>query len=391
MQVTLTSWTSSQGPKVLSTNTLSNAVVSSDGARVAYLDNVTPDGEFADVMVANTDGTNSLKLLTQVTATADLGGCAPEMRFAGARLFVAHCPDPGDAGTAAGTLTSYLAADGTGAVDLATTLQANQSGRFFFVDSTGAKVAMFDNTNALLFTAADGSSAPVPGDSGVLDGYLINDGSAAIYFTSDNSLKRATNAATPVVTALGPTTVTTFPLDYAAGSFRSADDKWVMWTNMSDSSTGLYDLNLSSTQSAGTAVNLANMSTAFIAGDAFTTDSTQALYFTDTDPNFSGTLTSLAVAAGSSPKKIATAAWEAYGVGGTKIVYGDNTTPYSANGNNFVRVDLRALDVAGSAAPKLIATQGEPGPSFTKTRDKVVYLWNQVAGMEGLFVSTSTP
>jgi hypothetical protein len=388
-QVTLTSWTSTQGPKVLSTNTAGVAVASSDGTRVAYLDNVTTNGFFTDVMLANTDGTNPVTLLKGVTATVDLGGCVPEMRFAGTRLFVAHCPDPGDAGLVPATLTSYLAADGTGSVDLATTLQTNASGRFFFVDDAGAKVAMFDNTNALLFTTADGTGGQVPGDTTVLDGYLLKDGSAAVYISAANSLKRATTAATPVVTSLGPTTAQTFPVDYATGSFRSPDDKWLVWSNMSAS--GVYDLNLSSTQTAGTAVALAAMPTAFISGDSFTSDSSRALYFTDLDMNMAGTLTAMPTAAGGTAKVIAMGGWEVFGVGGTKIVYEDNATPITVGTNMLTRTDLHGVDLAGTAAAKVIATQIEPGPAFTKARDKVVYLWKSVQGMEGIYVSTSTP
>jgi hypothetical protein len=392
-QLTLTSWTSAGGAKTLSTNTASGpSVVSSDNAKILYLDNVSTDGNFTDVYLANADGTNAVMLLSQVTTGAI--GCQPQLQFAGTRVLIAHCPDPGDAAVSTATLSSFLVAGG-GPATIATDLQANESGLFYVTDAGGTKVLLFEDGSLSSTANPDGTGKAAIDTAMVLDGYLTNDASAAIYITAANALEHELlgSAATP----LGPTMATDFAINFA-GPFRSGDDKYVIWYNQPDpnGNDGISDLYLSATAANGTAVTLTDQPSGFIFGDAFTSDNSLVLYFTDTDvtANLSGTLKTMTLPSGT-PTTIAPAVWEVHATGGTNIVYNDNYTETmvgaGTNSQTLQRGDVRVVNAATGASPKLLATQADVGLYTTTAKDKVIYLWNQMAGSEGIYIAPSAP
>ncbi|HZS41934.1 MAG TPA: hypothetical protein VFF06_34125 [Polyangia bacterium] len=388
-QVKLTSWnTTTATPTLITSNSGFVGAVSADGSKIVYMDNVNATGTLGDIFLANADGTGAVSLVAAVTTDAMGGGCAPQVAFTPTRVLVAHCPDPGDAGTSVGTLSSYLIAGG-GAVDVATNLQSVSSGNMFSIDSAGATMIVFDVNSNIVLAAPDGTGTQPILDGPVLNAYVLKDGSAAIYVTAANELKRVplTGAMTPVL--LGPTSVTDFAPN-PLGSFRSPDDKYVIWFNMAGSVQGVNDLFLSSTATPGTELTLDSMADGFLFGDAFTTDSKRAIFCSATDQNLSGTLQSQPLPTGTQATH-STAVWEVHATTASNIVYSDNFTTTMVGMTTIQRGDLRAVDSSGTAAAKLIATQADVGELLSSGRDKVVYIWKQTAGSEGLFVATATP
>ena len=126
------------------------------------------------------------------------------------------------------------------------------------------------------------------------------------------------------------------------------------------------------------------MSTDLAAGlfgsDGFTADSSHAIYYTDIAAgvgNFFAVIPS-----GGTPVALSTNVWLHYAATGSKVVFNDN---YDQGTDT---ADIRVVDTAQSAPATVLVSVAGSDFFVAGTKDKVVYVWNYLAGsMEGLWVT----
>jgi hypothetical protein len=108
---------------------------------------------------------------------------------------------------------------------------------------------------------------------------------------------------------------------------------------------------------------------AYLFGDGFTTDASQVLYFTDLQGDQTATLNARPTAGGA-VRSLGPAVWTVAAGPGARIAYNDH---YSASANQTARADLWWVDLSGSVAPALIASQADASFAISRTKKYVVY------------------
>jgi hypothetical protein len=360
----LTVWSSAaSGPRQVSNASLAPWVAAaSDGSAILYLDNVDSSGATGDLYVAAGDGSSPEKLLSGLGGLST-SGCATLLGFAGSTAIAAHCD-----GTSTSVTISAFAEPGWTRTDLV----------------TGAADAwVTDPSNTMLLTATSAGTIVVPlagGTPTVIDAtggtaQFIANGADAIYGTSSNALRRSP-VSSPMPVTLVASGVTR--LDALSG-----DGNHAMYYSKMDPVHLVSDLYLTSAMTPGTPVTLSSSETAGVFGDAFTTDSSHALYFTSVDTmTQTGTLNAIPVAGGS-PAALSTSAAEVWAGVGSRVVFGDNYMWTGSRGH----VDVRTVDTAGTAAPTLIVNQADSEIFLSPARDQVVYTWSlDASSRAGIYV-----
>jgi hypothetical protein len=393
---TLTIWTSSGSAQKVATASqapsgFEAAAVSADGTTVAFLTNLSVDGNTADLAVASVSSATA----TTVASGINIGdmACFPVFAFAGSSLVAAYPTPAGDAGTGAvdagpvdagsvdasapavayvGTVTAFSGATWT-PTTLATEAVCNVG-----VDPTGAQVLVSTKAGLRTQTLATPSVPTVLDAKGVWGQFAQGSGADAgldVVYTDDaTALKRvaASGKGTPLVL------VTSGLRNVAA---LSPDNAWALATNLVEVGTAqtTTDLYLASATTGGTtATALATTASVIQMGDWFTADSTQVLYGVAS----SGGVNALysAATSGGKPVQLSSDSGFAYATTKGTIIFNNND---SDNG-----YDLLELDTSSATnTPTLLVSLADEAFFLSAGRDQIVYTWSTLAGssLDGLY------
>lgn len=330
------------------------AAASKDGAYIFFTDNaVTGSSDRADLKVARTDGTSVRTVFTQDiiwdgTLSSYAEACAPYSGWVGTRFVTTHCTPSGSA--ASFDVSAIDPATGT-----ATTLGTDVD-NYWSADEAGTRVATVVLGTLRIMSPTGSGSTLI--DSGVSYGVFTRDGSAFVYRTTSNALKRSPSTSSAPITLVssGVTAILTAP---------SADDKWILYAGAG--SSGAYDIRRASTTSASS-LTLHATANADVYGAGFTADGAYAIYYTAVTSIGVGNLVAYPMSGGS-PTTLGTGAWYDVPVSGSKLVFNDNHVGTSSSGT----ATLRARDVAGGSG-SIIAASADRSFNVTAARDRVVYV-----------------
>ena len=234
----------------------------------------------------------------------------------------------------------------------------------FALNAAGTQVLVSSAAGLLLYPTAGGPAVTVDPDG--VGGLFTKDGTSVLYATAVHDLKRLYVAA-PSATTLAPSGVSTI-LDL------SPDQNWLLASNHTmDSNSDLY---MASAVTPGQLATLWTKPTAAVFGDAFTLDSTFALFFTNVASGTGDFY--VASTAGGSPTKVTSNAWQEYATTGTRGVVNDN---YNANGGSSGNgiADLESFDARSPTVLKTLVTAADANFYTTAAKDEVVYSWSCAA------------
>jgi hypothetical protein len=358
--------------------------VSADGSHIMYIDSVDTNVTTGTVMVAATDGTGKATLVPGVDLTDSF--CIPQLGFAASSYAVlAYCVLPAgatgvDAGEPDGgttvnlaTVASYSAASSWAAATIASNVQD-----VFSVDKAGTKVAVNGAAGTLLYPIGGGSPLTIDaaGEIGSVNftpGVFTSDGSHFLYTTNAQALSVAatTSPANPVALT-------------AAGKFSdvldiSADGNWLIGPLNVDPNSGESDLYLTSATTpladGGAPVTLTAQTTGGIFGNAFTADSTHALFLSSVNQG-TGTLNAAAVASAGNPTALGTNAFADFATSTAQVVFNANYNGTVNNTNGAA--DILVVDTSQATAPTVLVTQADPAIALNAEKTLVVYTWSYV-------------
>ncbi len=361
----LTVWTMATGAQTIATNTVAtNTAVSDDGKYILWVGNAAGDGLSGDMIVSQTDGKMQTTLF-QAIATDGMN-CFPVVGWVGGEFVASHC----DKGTTTAKI-DLVKPDGT------VTNLVPTAGNVWFADKGGKSVAFTDGMGNLSVIPITGGQ-PKTVDSKFQDGFFTPDGSQVVYITTEQNLRVTTPGMTPKDLAMGVK-------DFASNL--SNDGKYVVFYKMGQFPSDLYVQPLA----GGAPVTLTASMNGAIFGDAFTTDSSLAIYYTPTatvtiaaGSGLIGPTTTQPVAGGM-PIVHGMKVWNSYATSKPKgIILNDNWKTGMVSG----RADIRVVADASTADPAtLIATQAEADFFLNPAKTKVAYAWLASAGMEGVYAA----
>ncbi|MBI2395107.1 MAG: hypothetical protein HYV09_36390 [Deltaproteobacteria bacterium] len=381
---TLRAWTATGGAKIVATKSLAPsttnagarqvAAASTDGAWIAFTDGGTSGiwSRYADFKVASADGTAVKTVFTQYIVFDGIydyeDWCAPKLGWVGTRFVTTHCPGSGTVSLSASSLDP--------AAGTATTLGTNL-GTYWTTNETGTIVSLLTNYSSIsggtLRVVAPTGGAATTIDTGVAAWALTRDGSAIVYQTMVNALKRsptASPAPTTLVTS-GVVTLLSAPSD---------DDKFILYSSRT---AAPYDVRLASATTAGTGTVLHATANAAIYGDAFSADSKHALYFASVVSPDVGTFTAHPVAGGS-VISLGSSAWIAFATSGGKLVWNDDHVGTTTSGRATIRTrDMSSL----TGTVTTIASGADRAFALSTAKDRVVYTLSGSSLTNGLWVA----
>jgi hypothetical protein len=359
----LTVWSSAMGAHAIASASFGIlGTTSSDGSQILYVANVDPGGATGDVYVSGIDGSGATAILQGQQIT----GCFPQLGFAGSYLVVSHCDTPSGAGPSS-TISSFRSPSWT-RVDLATEAENTWS-------SNTA------NTIVLVSTGSGISVVPIGGGTGTMIdsqgflGQLINGGATALYSTTSGPLRSSPTTA--------PSPMTLAP---SIGGFYSVSpdqSKVLFYVNSTSSGT---DIDLSATGTPGTSRALSTATDGAVNGDAFTADSTYALYSTSMDVCTGSSALSAFPVSGSAPMVLGHNVWGDWAATGATVVFNDN---YVATGGlRFGRADIESVNLATGTTPTRVVSQADAVIDLTPAKDEMIYSWSVEPGaLAGLYVT----
>jgi hypothetical protein len=360
----LTIWSSAHGPQSMAPASFGIlGATSPDGTHVLYVANVDPQGLTGDVYVAGTDGTGATRLLQ----AQQLTGCFPQLGFAGSFAIASHCDVARGAGPSA-TITSFRAPAWTRA-DLIGNAENSWS-----ADTAGTMV-LVATSNGLLVAPIGGGAARTIDPSGFM-GQLIAGGAAAVYSTTAGTLRRSSTSS-PSPTTLAPS----FGGFYAISPAQST----VLYYQ-NDTATGT-DVFLASAGTPGTPRTISAVMNGAVNGDAFTADSTYALYSTTSNDVCTGASTFNAYPVnGSASIMLGRSVWGDRSGTGAKVVFNDN---YVATGGlRFGRADIESVDLAVGTTPTRVVSQADAVLDLSPAGDQMIYSWTVTPGpLAGIYVT----
>ena len=370
-------WTSAAAaPTPLSTSTFVGAyAVSADGSHVAFLDGVDATGSTGAIAVAGSDASGKATLVSSVDLTNN--NCVPSMLYGGAHVVASYClVAAGDAGAAdagadaavnvnVATVSSFTTPSWT-PVSIATNVTSSIA-----VDAAGTKVLVNGAAGTVAYPIGGGTAVTIDatGALGVLTsspGALTKDGSHVVYPTPATALERAPTTAPAAPTQLDAARKFGDVLGF------SPDENWAIGA-LTAGAQGQSDLYLASATTAGSAITLSAASTSQLFGDAFTVDSSHALFYTAIKQG-AGTLNALAVTGGGAPTVLGTAVWEDFATSGAKVIYNDNYNRTTGS------ADLRSVDTSTTATPALVVTQADGNFFLNTAKSTLIYTWSYQTG-----------
>lgn len=381
---TLRAWTAASGTKSVATKSLAPsttnagarnvAAASADGAWIAFTDGGYSGlwSRYADFKVAASDGTGVKTVFTQYIVFDGIydyeDWCAPQLGWVGTRFVTTHCPASGTVSLSASSLDPTA---GT-----ATTLGTNL-GTYWTANETGTLVSLLTNYSSTaggtlrVIAPTGGTSTTI--DTGVAAWAFTQAGSAVVYKTMMNALKRSatTSPAPTTLVSSGVATLLTAP---------SPDDASILYSSRS---AAPYDVRLASATTPGSGTVLHATADAAIYGDAFSADSKHALYFAAVTTPDVGTFTAHPVAGGSGVA-LGTSAWIAYATAGGKLVWNDGHVGTTTSG----RATIRTRDMASLTGTIMtIAADADRWFLLSSAKDRVVYTLSGSSLTNGLWVA----
>jgi hypothetical protein len=359
----LTVWSSAHGSQAVSSASFGIlGTTSADGTQIMYVANVDSQGLTGDVYVAGTDGTGATRLLQGQQLT----GCFPQLGFVGSYAIASHCDVARGDGPST-TITSFRSPAWTRAdliASAANTWSADTAGTMLLV-STG---------NGVLVVPIGGGPGTTIDDTGFM-GQLIAGGKTAVYGTTTGALRRSSTTA-PSPTMLAPS----FGGFYAVSP---AESTVLYYANTASTGSDLY---LASTVTPGTPTSISAVLSGGVNGDAFTADSTYALYSTSNDVcTGSGTFNAFSVN-GSASTLLGRNVWGDWSATGAKVVFNDNFV--ATGGLRFGRADIESVDLATGTTPTRVVSQADAVIDLTPAKDQMIYSWSVEPGpLAGLYVT----
>jgi hypothetical protein len=358
----LTAWSSATGAHAIAPASFGIlGSTSPDGSKILYVANVDAQGVSGDVYLAGTDGSGATRLLQE----QQLGGCFPQLGFAGSYVVVSHCDVPRGAGPSA-TISSFKG-PGWKRVDL-----IGNAENVWSADSAGTRVLVSTNSGILLAPIGGGSTMTIDG-SGFM-GQLVSGGQAVVYGTTSGALRRSPT------TAPSPTTLTPeFGGFYAIAPSQGT----VMYFRQSTSAGG--DVYLSSALTPGTPKTVCAAANGAVNGDAFTADSAYALYSTGNDVCTGAATFNAFPVTGAASTLLGHGVWSDRAATGSRVVFNDN---YVATGGlRFGRADIESANLASGAGVTHIVSQADAVIDLTPAQDEVIYSWSVQPGpLAGLYI-----
>jgi hypothetical protein len=231
------------------------------------------------------------------------------------------------------------------------------------------------STSGGIFVVPIAGGAPKPIDAQGFLGQLLSGGKMALYSTT-SGLLRSSSTASP-----SPTTLAS-----SIGGFYSVSpdqSRVLYYTNSTSSGTDIY---LSSTVTPGAAHALSTQPNVSVNGDAFTADSSYALYSTGQDTCTGATGFNAFSATGSAPISLGHDVWGDWSATGAKVVFDDNFV--ATGGLRFGRADLESVNLAAGSTPTRIVNQADAVIDLTPAKDQIVYSWSVIPGpLCGLYVT----
>jgi hypothetical protein len=372
-------WTSAaSAPAVLSTASCSATpgagmyAVSPDDEYVLFFDDSDTTCSTGTLSVAAIDGSNKTPLVSSV----DLAGnvCNLMLSFAGDDAVAGYCVTESDAGA---VLDSGAGAN----LNIATVSAFSPPGwtRSQFIvgaqpgivtDPAGSKFVLVGPNGTAAYPLDGGAPVTIDpnGELGAENGtpgLLADDAGTLVYTTTSQALQRASTTAPPNPTQLAPS-------GFADVMALSPNQSWVIGT-LDTSDYPAIDLYLVSLTAPGAVTTLASTASATISGDAFTADSSRALYLTTLLSNGSGALNAKPVAGGT-PSVINPSAVTVFSPSGTKVVFAGN---FDANSGI---ADILVGDVSTTAAPTVLVSAADPSPRMNAAKTTIVYSWSYQPG-----------
>jgi hypothetical protein len=136
----------------------------------------------------------------------------------------------------------------------------------------------------------------------------------------------------------------------------------------------------------GTPVVVSSVPNAAVNGDAFTADSSYALYSTSTGVCTGSEAFNAFSVTGSAPIALGHNVWGDWSATGAKVVFNDN---YVATGGlRFGRADIESVNLATGTTPLRIVSQADAVIDLTPARDQMIYSWSlQPGALAGLYVT----
>ncbi len=369
----LVAWSSAGGLHQLSAASTSAVwrSVSADSADILYLDHATADTDAGtgrvngDLYVANVDGSRVTLLRGGISQYwDDQAPCYFNFYFAGSYAVLSQCTPvtDTDAGSQQQTVSTWtFPAQDWQPIEL----PAYRAGFVYAnaVDRSGAWLMLSTSAGLQLYPVAGG--APRTVDPTGYWGEFSGDGQSIVYTTSGGALVR-----TPVAYSSPQTLVTSDILGLLA---LSPDDRHalVYETLSQTGQTALYlaSATMPSLPSAVLMTATGESADGTMLGDAFTTDSSHVIAWSNVDPSTgTGTLVAEATSGSSNATELASRSNAAWAVGGASVVF-------SANTSNAHVFDIEWMDTSQTAAArKLVA--GAIGFYFyvSPARDRIIYL-----------------
>jgi len=359
----LTIWSAAHGPQAISSASFGIlGSASPDGSQVLYLANVDPQGLTGDVYIAGTDGAGATRLLQGQQLT----GCFPQLGFAGAFAIVSHCDVARGAGPS--TTVSSFRSPAWAQADLISNAE-----NVWSADTAGTMV-LVSTSNGVLVAPIGGGPAKTIDASGFM-GQLISGGATAVYSTTAGTLRRSSTTA-PAPTTLAPS----FGGFYAISPAQST----VLYYQ-NDTATG-SDVFLASAITPGTPRTISAVMNGAVNGDAFTADSTYALYSTSNDVCTGSSTFNAFPVNGSSSTVLGRSVWGDWSATGAKVIFNDN---YVATGGlRFGRADIESVNLAAGTTPARVVSQADAVLDLSPAGDQVIYSWTVTPGpLAGIYVT----
>jgi hypothetical protein len=384
----LSIWTSKNGEKLLTMNSfLENAAVSSDNNYVLYYDNLNPTAQTGDLYVAKTDGTGVTLLESSLPGLTPGGMCEPSFGFAGTTASVAWCPSGSTTSVTIATFPApYTGTPSDGGADAGTgALVTGVTSLGFGVDPTFTYLSYVTSAGLNVVPLVGGTPTLI--DATGTDGVFTTNGMNIFYATNVKDLD------TSPVASPAENVLVTGGVDGVYGL--SPNNATALVFSNLNSSNNLTDLYTASASTAGSLTKLTSSVTStpagfgILAGNPFTIDSSEVLFFTSVMASAEGSPFG-ALYVGNPSTGAATmlsgASNTVWATTGTKVVYSDSLLFLATT-----TMDILAVDVA-SGTPTLIshgATAGDSAAFYlSPAKDQIIYSWTS-PGTEsgGIFVA----
>jgi hypothetical protein len=359
----LTVWSSAHGPHAISSASFGIlGTTSPNGAQVLYVANVDPQGLTGDVYVAGADGTGATRLLQ----AQQLTGCFPQLGFVGSYAIATHCDVARGAGPSS-TITSFRSPAWTRA-DL-----VSNAANIWSADTAGTMV-LVSTGNGVLVVPIGGGPATMIDPAGFLGQQLIAGGKMAVYSTTSSTLRLASTTA--------PSPATLAPSFGGLYAISPAESAALYYANSTSTGTDMY---LASTVTPGTPVAISTVPNGAVNGDAFTADSTHALYSTSSDVCSGSSTFNAFQVNGNASTLLGHNVWGDWSATGAKVVFNDN---YVATGGlRFGRADIESVNLATGTTPTRIVDRADAVVDLTPAKDQIIYSWSAEPGaLAGLYV-----